>query len=150
VCVCVCVCVHGCVRACASLSVGIIETGESLKPALRRCVCMSIFVYVCRCDTAQTRTAAARCRGAIQQDIFTAYRCCVSRSQHQGLVAPVLCHRHHLPAGGPYMIRMKTSQKQAKKTCRVNILYTQCIRRVLRSSFLYRTACTPPFVVSFQ
>jgi len=59
-------------------------------------------------------------------------------------------HQHHLPAGGSYMIRMKTSQKQAKKTCKVNILYTQCIRRVLRSSFLQRTACTPPFVVSFQ
>ena len=24
-------------------------------------------------------------------------------------------HQHHLPAGGSYMIRMKTSQKQAKK-----------------------------------
>jgi len=103
-----------------------------------------------RCDTVQTRTAAARCRGAIQQDIFTTQTCCVSSSQRQGLPALVLCHRHHLETGGPYMIRMKKSQKQARKTCKVNILYTQCIRRVLRSSFLQRTACTPPFVVSFQ
>ena len=64
------------------------------------------------------RTAAARCRGAIQPGIFTAQTCCISRSQCQGLAAPVLCHRHHLPAGGPYMIRMKTSQKQARKTCK--------------------------------
>jgi len=56
----------------------------------------------------------------------------------------------HLPAVGSYMIRMKTSQKQARKTCKVNILHTQCIYRVLRSSFLQRTACTPPLVVSFQ
>jgi len=53
----------------------------------------------------------------------------------------------HLPAVVSYMIRMKTSQKQARKTCKVNILYTQCIRMVLRSSFLQRTACAPPLVV---
>ena len=88
--------------------------------------------------------------GAPSQGIFTAQTYCVSSSQRQGLPAPVLLHRHHLPAGGPYMIRMKTSQKQARKTCQVNMVYTQCIRRVLCSSFLQRTACTTPFVVSFQ
>jgi len=56
----------------------------------------------------------------------------------------------HLPAVGSYMITMKTSQKQARKTCKVNILYTQCIRIVLCSSFLQQSACTPPLVVSFQ
>ena len=96
------------------------------------------------------RTAAARCRGAIQPGIFTAQTYCVSSSQRQGLTVTVPCHQHHLPAGGPYMIRMKTSQKQARKMCKVNIIFTQYIRRVLRSSFLQRKARTSPFVVSFQ
>ena len=107
----------------------------------------NLFTLSCRGYRVKMRNctvsiAAARCRGAIQPGIFTAQTCCVSSSQRQGIPAPVLCHRHHLPAGRSYMIRMKTSQKQARKTYRVNILYTHCIRRVLRSSFLQRTACT--------
>jgi len=50
-----------------------------------------------RCDSVQTRTAAVRCRGAIQQGILTAQTCCVSCSQRQGFSVPVLCHQHHLP-----------------------------------------------------
>ena len=54
-------------------------------------------------------------------------------------------HQHHLPAGGSYMIRMKTSQKQARKTCRVNILYTQCHTQGVTLEFPATNSMYPTF-----
>ena len=63
-------------------------------------ICSPHCGYAWRCDTVQKRTAAARCRGVIQQGIFTTQTCCVNCSQRQGFTVSVLCHWHpgDLPA----------------------------------------------------
>ena len=77
-----------------------------------------------RCDTVQSRTAAARCRGAIQQHIFTTLTYCVIFSQRQGLAVTVPCHQHHLIYNKNEIIA-ETSEKDVQSEHTIYTMHTQ-------------------------
>jgi len=92
-----------------------------------------------RCDSVQTRTAAALCRAAIQQGIFTTQTCWVSCSQRQGLTVPVLCHWHHLPTDHT-QLECKNHRNKRERHAK----WTYCIHNVYAGRYT-RVSCNKQY-----
>ena len=86
-------------RACGAATAARPWTGVDTNGVARLLYAYIYMGTVWRCETVQIRTAAAQCRGAIQQGIFTAQTWCESCSQREGLDVVSPCHGCHLPAG---------------------------------------------------